>query len=81
MFINDYVQLDILCLYMDLCVVSKFISEGCYFVKIDLQFVYRLVFIYFFNYWVIGLKWQFVNVMLLIYLYDIKFFFGVVKSF
>lgn len=80
MSINDYVQSDTSCSYMDLRVVSKLISEGCYLAKIDLQSAYRSVPIHPSNYWATGLKWQFVNATSPTYLYDTKLPFGAAKS-
>lgn len=76
MSINDYVQSDTSCSYVDLRVVSKLISEGCYLAKIDLQSAYRSVPIHPSNYWATGLKWQFINATSPTYLYDTKLPFG-----
>jgi hypothetical protein len=80
MSVNDYVQSDTSCSYMDLRVVSELISEGCYLAKIDLQSAYRSVPIHPSNYQATGLKWQFKNAMSPTYMYDTKLPFGASKS-
>jgi hypothetical protein len=70
MFINDYVQSDTSCSYMDSRVVSGLISEDCYLSKIDLQSAYRSVPTHPSNYQATGLTWQFENAMSPTYMYE-----------